>query len=65
MTEKIDDYSEIAVPEISVVSSESSTVKVLILIEGWLKSARILSSGILTPKLFPNVQLDIPQIWPD
>jgi Uma2 family endonuclease len=63
--EKLGDYATLGVPEVWVVSPEARTVEVLYLESGLLRTSHILASGALTPKLFPQVSVDIAKIWPD
>ena len=63
--EKLADYASLGVPEVWVVSPEARTVEILQLADGKLRTAAILASGTLTPKLFPHVSVDIATIWPD
>ena len=66
MTEReLRDYGDIGTSEVWVVSPEASTVEVLRLEDGHLRRAAILAEGILKPRAFPNVQVDISSIWPD
>jgi Uma2 family endonuclease len=55
----------IGVPEVWVISPEARTVEVLHLENGYLHRAQILAEGVLTPRLFPRVTVDIAGIWPD
>jgi Uma2 family endonuclease len=63
--EKIDDYASIGVPEVWVVSPEGGTVEILYLAEGYLRSAQVMREGVLTPRHFPGVQVEIARIWPE
>ena len=63
--EKLGDYAALGVPEVWVVSPEARTVEVLYLENGFLRTSHILASGALTPKLFPQVSVEIAKIWPD
>ena len=63
--EKLADYASLGVPEVWVVSPEARTVEVLYLEGSHLRSDHILATGVLTPKLFPHVFVDIASIWPD
>ena len=58
-------YESIGAEEVWLVSPEAATVEVLQLQERKLRRAAILADGILKPKHFPFVHLDISQIWPD
>ncbi|HEX3742357.1 MAG TPA: Uma2 family endonuclease [Bryobacteraceae bacterium] len=64
-TEKLADYATLGVPEVWVVSPEARTVEILYLDNGLLRTSQILANGVLTPRLFPHVQIDIATIWPD
>jgi Uma2 family endonuclease len=43
----------------------SPGVEVFYLVDGALRQSQILTAGILKPKHFPGVQIDIAGIWPD
>ena len=63
--EKLRDYESIGVEEAWLVSPEGGTVEVLGLQNGRLERLDLLAEGILRPKHFPYVQIDIAEIWPD
>ena len=63
--EKLQDYASLGVPEVWVFAPEGRTVEVLYLEDGQYRRHAILAEGILKPRRFPNVQIDISEIWPD
>ena len=63
--EKLRDYESIGTAEVWLVSPEAATVEILYLEEGKLRRSSILAEGVLRPKHFPAVQIDIARIWPD
>jgi len=63
--EKLADYASPGVPEVWMVSPEARTVELLHLESGSFERAAILAAGILKPRQFPHVQIDIAEIWPD
>lgn len=65
ISEKLRDYESIGTEEVWLVSPEAATIEVLQLQSGKLQRTAILAEGVLKPKHFPGVQIDISQIWPD
>jgi len=63
--EKLRDYESIGSEEVWLVSPEALTVEILLLEDGKLRRSTILAEGVLKPKHFPAVQIDIAEIWPD
>jgi len=63
--EKLRDYESIGVEGVWLVSPEARTVEVLGLQDGRLERLGLLAEGILRPKHFPTLQIDIAEIWPD
>ncbi len=62
---KLADYASLGVPEMWVVSPEARTGEVVYLESGFVRSAQALTQGVLEPKQFPGVQIQIAEIWPD
>jgi len=63
--EKLDDYALLGVPEVWLASPEARSVEVLYLEEGQLRRVQLLAEGILTPRHFPMIHVDIAKIWPE
>jgi len=63
--DKLADYASIGVPEVWVVSPEGRTIEVLYLERGSLRPVQVLREGVVTPRHFPNVHVEIADIWPD
>jgi len=63
--EKLRDYEELGIPEVWVLSPEARTFEVLQLMNGKLRTVRVLTQGQLSPQRFPDVAVDILSIWPD
>ena len=59
------DYAKFGVPELWLLSYPQRSVDVRLLEDGELRRAAVHTEGILKPTQFPNVQIDIAQIWPD
>jgi Uma2 family endonuclease len=58
-------YSAIGLAEFWVVSPGDRTIEVFYLESGQLCASAVLSDGMLKPREFPHVQIDIARIWPD
>ncbi len=65
IAEKLADYASLGVPEAWLFSPEAKTVEVLYLEEGRFVRVGLLAEGILRPKHFPQVKVDIDAIWPE
>ena len=65
IADKLADYAALGVPEAWVVSPEARTVEVLYLEDSRLHRVQLLAEGILTPRHFPGVHVDIAEIWPE
>jgi len=62
--EKLADYARLCVPEVWAFSPQDRTVEVLYLEDGRYRRQALLTDGVLRPKHFPNVEVQISEIWP-
>ena len=62
---KLRDYESISLPEVWIVAPEGETLELLQLEGERLVTRAVLRHGILKPRAFPHVEIDIAQIWPD
>ena len=62
---KLRDYASIGTPEVWVINPSDRAVEVFHLENGVLERSAILTAGVLKPRAFPHVEIDIAQIWPD
>jgi Uma2 family endonuclease len=62
--ERLSDYASLGVPEVWFIALDR-TIDVYYLEDGQLRSHATLTQGILKLRQFPNVQIDISEIWPD
>jgi Uma2 family endonuclease len=62
--EKLADYGSLGVPEVWMFFPERRNVEVFYLENGSLRQAQVLTEGMLKPKHFPDVQVDVSGIWP-
>jgi Uma2 family endonuclease len=65
MVRKTEDYQNIGVPELWLLSPEARTVEVLQLQDGLLHRTQILAEGQLHPLRFPETVVDVASVWPD
>jgi Uma2 family endonuclease len=63
--ETLSDYESLRIPEVWVLSPEARTIEVLQLLDGKLRTAQVMVQGQLSPKVFPDVAVDVSSIWPD
>jgi Uma2 family endonuclease len=63
--EKLADYASLGVPEVWAFSPEDRAAEVLYLENGQFRRHALLTEGVLKPRHFPNVQVDIARVWPD
>jgi Uma2 family endonuclease len=62
---KLADYASLGVPEVWVISPETRTVEVLISEDGNLQRAQTLSHGVLTSSHYPQVTVNVEDLWRD
>ena len=62
---KLRDYASIGVPEVWFVSPEAAAVQVFHLESGALVSKTIVADGRLRLREFPEVEIDVPSLFPE
>ena len=65
LEEKLADYASLGVREVWVFRPGTKTVAVFHLQDGQLRCVQSVSEGVLSPKHFSSVQVDIAAIWPE
>ena len=63
--EKVANYASLGIPEIWAINPDPRTIDVWYVDDGQLRVEVTLAEGLLKPRLFPGVQIDIAGIWPD
>ena len=63
--EKLANYASLGIPEIWAVNPDPRTIDVFYVDNGQLRLHATIAEGVLKPRLFPSVQVDIAGIWPD
>ncbi len=63
--EKLANYASLGIPEIWAINPKQRTIDVFYVDNAQLRLTATVSEGLLTPRLFPSVQIDIAGIWPD
>jgi Uma2 family endonuclease len=65
LSRKLADYASLGVPEVWVVSPEARTFEVLTRENGSLHVAQTLSHGVFTSPRYPQVTVNIEDLWSD
>jgi Uma2 family endonuclease len=63
-TEKVEDYARASIGEYWIVSPFDRAVEIYRLVNGAYAVPEIASQGLLKPRAFSGVELDIQEIWP-
>jgi len=64
-TEKLDDYALAGIGEYWIVSPFQRAVEIYRLTDGVYGDPEIVSRGVLLPRAFPGLEIEIAQIWPE
>ena len=63
MSGRLRDDAEIGVPEVWLMSIEARTIEVLLLKDGDYTERRLVNEGTLSPRHFPQVSIQVAELW--
>ncbi len=63
LDELLHDYESIQTPEVWLVHEDLRAVRRLVLVDGKLRETERVSRGTISPTRFPNVGVDLSEVW--